>query len=124
MNTGGAPTIAHLRDAAENALKAQAEAHPLVQAVLAQFPNARITDIRTPDQIAASLEKAEKKLGAGRVKYIHPDCGFWMLKRSIADAKIRALVDCAKYSDGRRLDESSIINNYKCMYHGEWRCVS
>jgi 5-methyltetrahydropteroyltriglutamate--homocysteine methyltransferase len=30
-------------------------------------------------------------LGAGRVKYIHPDCGFWMLKRGIADAKIRAL---------------------------------
>jgi 5-methyltetrahydropteroyltriglutamate--homocysteine methyltransferase len=25
------------------------------------------------------------------VRYIHPDCGFWMLKRSIADAKIRAL---------------------------------
>ncbi len=56
VNTGGAPTIAHLRDAAENALKAQAEAHPLVQAVLAQFPNARITDIRTPDQIAANVE--------------------------------------------------------------------
>ena len=30
-------------------------------------------------------------LGAGRVRYIHPDCGFWMLKRSIADAKMRAL---------------------------------
>jgi DNA polymerase III subunit gamma/tau len=56
VNTGGAPTIAHLRDAAENALKAQAQAHPLVQAVLAQFPKARITDIRTPDQIAASVE--------------------------------------------------------------------
>ena len=27
----------------------------------------------------------------GRVKYIHPDCGFWMLKRGIADVKIRAL---------------------------------
>ena len=30
-------------------------------------------------------------LGAGRVRYIHPDCGFWMLKRSVADAKMRAL---------------------------------
>ena len=30
--------------------------------------------------------------GAGRVRYIHPDCGFWMLKRPIADAKIAALV--------------------------------
>jgi 5-methyltetrahydropteroyltriglutamate--homocysteine methyltransferase len=25
------------------------------------------------------------------VRYIHPDCGFWMLKRPIADAKMRAL---------------------------------
>jgi 5-methyltetrahydropteroyltriglutamate--homocysteine methyltransferase len=25
------------------------------------------------------------------VKFIHPDCGFWMLKRSIADRKIEAL---------------------------------
>jgi 5-methyltetrahydropteroyltriglutamate--homocysteine methyltransferase len=31
-------------------------------------------------------------LGVGRVKYVHPDCGFWMLKRGIADGKIRALV--------------------------------
>jgi 5-methyltetrahydropteroyltriglutamate--homocysteine methyltransferase len=27
------------------------------------------------------------------VRYVHPDCGFWMLKRPIADAKIRALVE-------------------------------
>jgi 5-methyltetrahydropteroyltriglutamate--homocysteine methyltransferase len=25
------------------------------------------------------------------VKWIHPDCGFWMLKRSISDRKIAAL---------------------------------
>jgi len=28
----------------------------------------------------------------GRVRWVHPDCGFWMLKRSIADRKIEALV--------------------------------
>ena len=44
---GGAPTIAEVRDAAENAVRAQAEAHPLVQAVIAAFPKAKITDIRT-----------------------------------------------------------------------------
>ncbi len=44
---GGAPTIAETRDAAENAIKAEAQAHPLVQAVIAAFPKARITDIRT-----------------------------------------------------------------------------
>jgi 5-methyltetrahydropteroyltriglutamate--homocysteine methyltransferase len=26
------------------------------------------------------------------VRWAHPDCGFWMLKRSIADRKIEALV--------------------------------
>jgi DNA polymerase-3 subunit gamma/tau len=56
VNDGGAETIAQVRDAAENALKAKAEAHPLVQAVLAQFPNAKITSIRTADQIAADAQ--------------------------------------------------------------------
>ncbi len=51
---GGAPTIAERRDAEEDALKAEARAHPMVQAVLARFPAARITQIRTPEQIAAS----------------------------------------------------------------------
>lgn len=50
------------------------------------------TEIETADQIAKSIERAENILGPGRVKYIHPDCGFWMLKRGIADGKIRALV--------------------------------
>ncbi len=50
------------------------------------------TEIETADQIAKSIERAENILGPGRVKYIHPDCGFWMPKRGIADGKIRALV--------------------------------
>jgi 5-methyltetrahydropteroyltriglutamate--homocysteine methyltransferase len=40
-------------------------------------------------------------LGAERIKYIHPDCGFWMLKRSIADGKIRALVKGRDLHQGR-----------------------
>ena len=51
----------------------------------------KVNHIETADEIARRIEKAEKHLGAGRVKYIHPDCGFWMLKRSIADRKIEAL---------------------------------
>lgn len=51
----------------------------------------KVNHIESPDEIAKSIESAEKKLGAGRVKFIHPDCGFWMLKRSIADRKIEAL---------------------------------
>ena len=50
------------------------------------------TEIETADQIARAIERADTVLGDGRIKYIHPDCGFWMLKRSIADGKIRALV--------------------------------
>lgn len=51
----------------------------------------KVNHIETPEQIASRIEKAENKLGRGRVQYVHPDCGFWMLKRSIADRKIAAL---------------------------------
>ncbi len=56
VNDGGAKTIAEVRDAAELEQRAEAEAHPLVQAVLAQFPKARITRIRTPEDIAAEAQ--------------------------------------------------------------------
>jgi len=52
----------------------------------------KVNHIETPDEIAASIEAVEKKVGEGRVRYVHPDCGFWMLKRSIADRKMEALV--------------------------------
>jgi 5-methyltetrahydropteroyltriglutamate--homocysteine methyltransferase len=59
------------------------------------------TVIETADQIARQIEAADKVLGVGRVKYIHPDCGFWMLKRSIADGKIRALKRGRDLYEGR-----------------------
>jgi len=59
------------------------------------------TEVESADQIARSIERAEKTLGRGRVKYIHPDCGFWMLKRNIADGKIRALVKGRDLYEGR-----------------------
>jgi 5-methyltetrahydropteroyltriglutamate--homocysteine methyltransferase len=31
-------------------------------------------------------------MGPGRITWVHPDCGFWMNKRSIADRKMEALV--------------------------------
>ncbi len=49
------------------------------------------TVIESADAIARQIERAEKLLGVGRVTYIHPDCGLWMLKRSVADGKISAL---------------------------------
>ena len=54
VTTGGdADTIAEKRDAKDLALKEEATAHPMVQAVLAAFPKARITAIRTAEDVAA-----------------------------------------------------------------------
>lgn len=51
----------------------------------------KVNHVESADEIAAAIEKAAGKVGAGRIKYVHPDCGFWMLKRSVADRKIAAL---------------------------------
>jgi 5-methyltetrahydropteroyltriglutamate--homocysteine methyltransferase len=59
------------------------------------------TVIETPELIAKRVEHATKVLGENRVRYIHPDCGFWMLKRSIANAKIRALTAGRNLFEGR-----------------------
>ncbi len=50
-------------------------------------------EVETPDVVASRIERAQETLGPGRVKYVHPDCGFWMLPRSVADAKMEALVE-------------------------------
>jgi 5-methyltetrahydropteroyltriglutamate--homocysteine methyltransferase len=49
-------------------------------------------EVETPETVAARIERAARVLGGERIKYVHPDCGFWMLPRSVADAKMRALV--------------------------------
>jgi 5-methyltetrahydropteroyltriglutamate--homocysteine methyltransferase len=46
-----------------------------------------------PDTIAGRIEHAVQVLGPERVKWVHPDCGFWMLLRPVADRKMRALVE-------------------------------
>ncbi len=56
VNEGGAETIAEKRDAADLALKAEAADHPLVQAVMAAFPKAHITRIRTPEDQEAEAQ--------------------------------------------------------------------
>jgi len=58
-------------------------------------------EIETPHLIAERIETIIKTLGEGRLKYIHPDCGFWMLHRSIADRKMRALVEGRDLFEGR-----------------------
>ena len=58
--------------------------------------------IESPDLIAHRIEHAAKTLSSDRVRYIHPDCGFWMLQRSIADAKMRSLVAGRDLYEGRQ----------------------
>ena len=48
--------------------------------------------IESPDEVAQRIDNAVKVLGAERIRWIHPDCGFWMLLRSVADRKLHALV--------------------------------
>ena len=59
------------------------------------------TVIETPEIIARRLEHAASVVGEDRIRYIHPDCGFWMLKRSVANAKIRALTAGRNLFEGR-----------------------
>ena len=64
---GGAPTLAEARDAGRLEAEAEAKENPLVQAVLAAFPGAKITDIRTPEAMAAqaaaeALPEAEPEM--------------------------------------------------------------
>jgi DNA polymerase-3 subunit gamma/tau len=52
VGAGGAPTLAEQQRAADAAARHAAEAIPLVQAVLATFPGARIVAVRSPDALA------------------------------------------------------------------------
>lgn len=52
----------------------------------------KVNHIETADEVARRIEAVETAVGEGRVKWVHPDCGFWMLKRSIAERKMAALV--------------------------------
>jgi 5-methyltetrahydropteroyltriglutamate--homocysteine methyltransferase len=52
----------------------------------------KVNVVESPDEVARRIEKAEESLGEGRVGWVHPDCGFWMLHRSVAERKIAALV--------------------------------
>ncbi|MFW2588745.1 DNA polymerase III subunit gamma/tau [Sagittula sp. SSi028] len=53
VNGCEAQTVVEVREAADRALKDEAAKHPLVQAALAAFPKAKITEIRTQAQAEA-----------------------------------------------------------------------
>ncbi|MFP7570166.1 DNA polymerase III subunit gamma/tau [Marivita sp. S2033] len=56
VNGAETETIIERKDAAIRAIKEEAAAHPLVQAVLAAFPGATIEEVRTPEQMAAEAQ--------------------------------------------------------------------
>ena len=63
----------------------------------------KTTVVEKPSEVAGRIQEAANLLGgAERIAYVHPDCGFWMLARSIADAKIHALVAGRDLFEGKK----------------------
>jgi 5-methyltetrahydropteroyltriglutamate--homocysteine methyltransferase len=58
-------------------------------------------EVETPETVARRIERAARELGTERIAYVHPDCGFWMLPRFVADAKMRSLVAGRDLHEGR-----------------------
>jgi 5-methyltetrahydropteroyltriglutamate--homocysteine methyltransferase len=48
-------------------------------------------EVETPDEVARRIERAAGRFAPERIVFVHPDCGLWMLPRSVADGKLRAL---------------------------------
>lgn len=61
----------------------------------------KVNHVETPEDVARRIGRIETALGAGRLAWVHPDCGFWMLKRSVADRKMAALVKGRDLYEGR-----------------------
>jgi 5-methyltetrahydropteroyltriglutamate--homocysteine methyltransferase len=62
----------------------------------------KVNTVETPDQVAARIAEATKIVGPDRIRWVHPDCGFWMNRRSIADRKMEALVNGRDLFLGRK----------------------
>lgn len=58
-------------------------------------------EVESPELVASRIEHVVKALGQERLHYVHPDCGFWMLQRSVVDRKMRALVEGRDLFEGR-----------------------
>ena len=50
-------------------------------------------EVESVDTVARRIERAVKVLGPARIRWVHPDCGFWMLQRSVADRKMKVLAE-------------------------------
>ncbi|MEM7533108.1 MAG: methionine synthase [Chloroflexota bacterium] len=52
----------------------------------------KTNEVESSDEVARRIETSVKALGVERIGWVHPDCGFWMLPRSVSDRKMVALV--------------------------------
>ena len=59
VSSGGAPTIAEMRNAQEAEAHAEADSLPMVQAIKAAFPGAKIAEVRLPETAAPAPTLAE-----------------------------------------------------------------
>jgi 5-methyltetrahydropteroyltriglutamate--homocysteine methyltransferase len=59
-------------------------------------------EIETADVVARRIEAAASALDVDAVRWVHPDCGLWMLPRTVADGKLAALVAGRDLFEGRR----------------------
>lgn len=64
-------------------------------------------EVESADLIASRVENACKAVGEERIPYLHPDCGFWMLTRGVADRKMRALVEGRDLFYGRKKEAAA-----------------
>ncbi len=90
----------------ESARPGISQLEPLKELTRARFGvgviDIKDTVIESPETVARRLEAAARLLGGPeRIAYAHPDCGFWMLPRSVADGKIRALKPGRDLFEGR-----------------------
>ena len=58
-------------------------------------------EVESAELVAKRIETAASVVGAERIHYVHPDCGFWMLSRSVADRKMAVLVEGRNLYEGR-----------------------
>lgn len=52
----------------------------------------KVNHVEGADEVARRIEAVVARVGRARLGWVHPDCGFWMLKRSVAERKLAALV--------------------------------
>jgi len=58
-------------------------------------------EVESAETVARRIENAVNVLGPERIQWVHPDCGFWMLPRSVADRKMAVLVAGRDLAEGR-----------------------